>query len=86
MSQGKCYYVYMLRCSTGELYTGYTTNLRKRVETHNKGQGSRFTKARLPVKLVYSEKLRSRKEAMRRERQIKRKSRKEKIQLIAKAV
>ncbi len=86
MNRLKGYYVYMLRCSTGELYTGYTVNLEKRIKAHNKGVGSRFTKARLPTILVYSERLRSRREAMRRERQIKRKSRKEKIQLIAKAV
>jgi putative endonuclease len=76
------FYVYILRCSTGEFYTGYTANLKKRIEVHNKGLGSKFTRGRLPASLVYSERLKSRKEAMRRERQIKRKSRDGKIQLI----
>ena len=82
MSRGKYYYVYILKCSTGEFYTGYTVNLRKRIEAHNKGLGSRFTKCRLPVKLVYREKLSNRKEAMRREREIKRKNREKKLRLI----
>ena len=84
MKKMKNFYVYMLQCSTGELYTGYTVNPEKRVEAHNKGKGSRFTKSRTPVKLVYSEKHKSRKEAMRRERQLKRKTRKDKMELISK--
>ena len=84
MRKRKTFYVYMLQCSTGELYTGYTVNPKRRVEAHNKGKGSRFTRSRTPVKLVYSEKHESRKEAMRRERQLKRKTRKEKMKLISK--
>ena len=60
-------YVYFLRCSDGTLYCGYTTNLKKRVETHNKGTGAKYTKTRLPVTLVYYEKYDSKKEAMSRE-------------------
>jgi len=77
----KNYYVYILQCSTGEYYTGYTTNLKRRLKTHNDGRGARFTKGRLPVKLVYSERHESRSQAMRRERQLKRKPRREKIEL-----
>ena len=80
----KNFEVYMLQCSNGELYTGYTGNLERRVEVHNKGKGSRFTRSRTPVRLVYSEKYKSRREAMRRERQLKRKTRKEKMELISK--
>jgi putative endonuclease len=86
MIQRERFYVYILRCSTGEFYTGYTANLKKRIETHNKGSGSKFTRGRLPARLVYSERLKSRKEAMRRERQIKRKSRNAKIQLISRKI
>jgi len=82
MRKMKNFYVYMLQCSTGDLYTGYTVNVKRRVETHNKGNGSKFTRSRIPVKLVYSEKYRNRREAMRRERQLKRKTRKEKMKLI----
>ncbi|MEM3736869.1 MAG: GIY-YIG nuclease family protein [Candidatus Bathyarchaeia archaeon] len=74
--------VYILRCSTGELYVGCTGNLEKRVEEHNRGRGSRFTRSRIPVKLVYSEECRSRKEAVCKERQLKRKTRREKLELI----
>ena len=48
-------YFYVLLCNDGTFYGGYTTNLIKRIETHNKGQGAKYTKARLPVKLLYSE-------------------------------
>ncbi|MFH1328319.1 MAG: GIY-YIG nuclease family protein [Candidatus Bathyarchaeota archaeon] len=79
------FYVYMLECSTGELYTGHTVNLKRRIEAHNTGKGAKFTRSRIPAKLVYSEKYKSRKEAMHRERQLKRKTRKEKKELIAKS-
>lgn len=73
----------MLECSDGSLYTGYTTNVGKRLDTHNRGKGAKFTRSRLPCKLVYVEVYTSKQEAMSREWHIKHKlSRKDKLQLI----
>ena len=73
----------MLECSDGSLYTGYTTNVGKRLDTHNRGKGAKFTRSRLPCKLVYVEVYTSKQEAMNREWHIKHKlSRKDKLQLI----
>ena len=63
--------VYVLRCRSGELYTGCTTDLERRVKEHNAGKGSKFTRSRLPVSVVYSEEVRGRSEALRRENAIK---------------
>lgn len=76
------YYVYILKCSNGSYYTGYTGNLAKRMEDHNRGIASRYTRARRPVKLVYLEEHATRAGAMRREREIKRFARREKSGLI----
>ena len=67
----KKHYAYMLRCNDNSIYSGYTTNLEKRLETHNSGMGAKYTKARLPVKLVYFEEFEDKKEAMKREWQFK---------------
>ena len=75
-------YTYMLKCSDGTLYTGWTNDLEKRVEAHNSGKGAKYTKSRLPVKLVYSETFATKEEAMSREYAIKHMKRKEKLQLI----
>lgn len=77
-------YVYILKCSDGTLYTGYTKDLEKRLRVHNAGRGARYTRARLPVELVYHEEYETKCEAMRREYAIKQLTRKEKIQLICK--
>ena len=79
----KRYYVYMLRCRKGALYTGYTGNLKRRLREHEAGRASRFTRVRLPVRLVYAEKQKSVKAAMRRERHIKSMTREEKLALIS---
>jgi putative endonuclease len=78
--------VYVLRCRTGQLYTGCTTDLERRVREHNSGNGSRFTRSRLPVAVVYMEELPSRSEALRRERAIKGMRRNEKLLLVGHAV
>ncbi|MBQ6570241.1 MAG: GIY-YIG nuclease family protein [Clostridia bacterium] len=78
-------YTYILRCCDGTLYTGWTNDLKARVQTHNSGKGARYTRCRLPVTLVYYESFETRKEAMRREYQIKRLPRTEKLKLIEKA-
>lgn len=76
-------YTYMLRCADGTLYTGWTNDLARRVETHNRGRGGKYTRARLPVALVYAEPHESESDARRREVQIKRMTRAEKLALIA---
>jgi putative endonuclease len=68
-------FCYIVECVDGTFYTGWTTNLERRVATHNAGRGSRYTRPRRPVKLVYFESLLNRAEAMRREIQIKHMSR-----------
>ena len=75
-------YTYMLRCSDGTLYTGWTNDLEKRVASHNDGTGGKYTRARRPVKLVYHETFETKQEAMSREWQIKHMSREEKEKLI----
>jgi putative endonuclease len=75
------HYVYILLCADGTLYTGYTTEPARRLGEHNSGKGSKYTRSRLPVRLVHLEELSSRGEALRREVRIKRMSRKEKRSL-----
>ncbi len=77
--------VYVLRCRTGQLYTGCTTDLERRVREHNSGAGSKFTKSRLPVVVVYREELRNKSEALRRELAIKAMRRSEKLELVGHA-
>lgn len=76
--------VYILLCSDNTLYTGWTNDLENRISAHNAGAGAKYTKARLPVKLVYSEVLGSKSQALKREIEIKRLSRKKKIELFYK--
>ena len=82
MSGGSEAYTYMVRCSDGSLYTGWTYDLEKRVMTHNLGKGAKYTKSRLPVELVYHECFATKEEAMSREYAIKRLTRREKEQLL----
>ena len=76
-------YSYILRCGDNSLYTGWTNHLTKRVADHNAGRGAKYTKAHLPVELVYYEIFDSKEEAMKRERAIKKLSRPQKERLIA---
>ena len=75
-------YVYILECADGTLYTGWTNDLEKRLKSHNDGKGSKYTRARLPVKVVYTEVYETPSEARSREAKIKRLTRKEKLELI----
>lgn len=77
-------YVYILKCSDGSYYTGWTTNLEKRVETHNSGKGAKYTRSRRPVELIYYEEFEDKTEAQAREREIKKLRREEKELLLAK--
>ena len=76
-------YAYILRCSDGTLYTGWTNDLDKRLASHNEGKGSKYTRTRLPVELVYYESFETKQQAMSREWHIKQLSREEKERLIA---
>lgn len=78
------HFVYILECVDGSLYTGYTTDPERRFREHSSGRGSRYTRARLPLKLSYVEERRSRNDALRREIQIKRMGRREKQSLCGK--
>lgn len=74
--------VYILKCSDGTYYTGYTSNLDFRLEKHNSGHGAKYTRGRRPVTIAYSESFPSRSEAAQREIQIKRWPRSKKQALI----
>ncbi len=77
------FFTYIVRCADGTFYTGWTTNLVRRMAAHNgTGAGAKYTKARRPVTLVYAERWGSKQEAMRREWEIKQMSRREKEVLI----
>jgi len=80
--RGNMNYTYILRCSDGTLYTGWTNDLVKRVEAHNSGKGAKYTKTRRPVELVYYEIYDTKEEAMSREYHIKKLSRSEKLNLV----
>ncbi len=75
-------YTYILKCNDGSLYTGWTNNLKKRLEAHNSGKGAKYTRSRLPVEIAYYEEYESRTEAIKREASIKKMSRAEKLLLI----
>ncbi len=76
--------VYILRCRDGSLYTGITNNLERRLAAHQDGSGARYTRARLPVELVYTEQAPDRSAATKRETAIKALSRDRKLELISK--
>ncbi len=78
----KSNYVYILLCSDNTLYTGWTNDLDNRVAVHNDGTGAKYTKARLPVKLIYSEEFNTKSEALKREHEIKSMRREDKLKLI----
>lgn len=75
-------YTYMVKCCDSTLYTGWTTDLDRRMEAHNSGNGAKYTRSRKPVELVYYESFETKQEAMRREWEIKQLSRQEKLRLI----
>lgn len=75
-------YVYILRCSDGTFYCGWTTDLKRRVAAHNNGTGAKYTRSRRPVELVYSETYDEKRDALSREWHIKRMTREEKLELM----
>ncbi|MBE5941668.1 MAG: GIY-YIG nuclease family protein [Lachnospiraceae bacterium] len=75
-------YTYIVECSDGSLYTGWTNHLEERMKSHNEGKGAKYTRARLPVRLVYYETFATKQEAMKREYAIKQLTRQDKLLLI----
>ncbi len=76
------WFLYILRCRDGSLYTGITTDTNRRLDQHNSGKASRYTRSRLPVKLVYTEKHACESAARKREHAVKRWKRSKKEELI----
>ncbi|MEM2999159.1 MAG: GIY-YIG nuclease family protein [Candidatus Bathyarchaeia archaeon] len=76
------FYVYILLCEDGSFYTGYTKNIDMRIELHVRGKGARYTRIHKPERVVYVELFDSRAKAMRREREIKKMTRQQKLDLI----
>jgi putative endonuclease len=76
------YFCYVLECSDGTYYTGWTTDLERRLRQHNRGAGARYTRGRRPVRLVYIEEQPDKVSALKRERAIKALSREQKKKLI----
>ena len=75
-------FVYILNCVDDTLYTGYTTDLKRRLKEHNNNSGAKYTRGRTPVKLVYFEKFETKSDAMKREIQIKKLTKEKKIEMI----
>lgn len=76
------WYVYIVECNDGTLYTGSTNNVKRRIAEHQRGEGAKYTKARGVRRLVYTERKQSRSTAQRREAEIKGFTREEKMRLI----
>ena len=78
-------YVYIVECADKTLYTGWTTDIERRLKAHNAGKGARYTRERRPVRLVYTEEVPNRRAALKRELKIKRMRRSQKLKLIGRA-
>ena len=74
-------YTYIVECGDGTFYTGWTNQLEERMRCHNQGKGAKYTRARLPVRLVYYEVFATRQEAMKRDYAVKQLTRKDKLKL-----
>ena len=83
MPRAPSWHVYVLRCGDGSLYTGATNDVARRLARHSAGEGARYTRARLPVVLVYSERAADRSAALRREAALKRLTRSQKLALVS---
>lgn len=76
------WYLYILRCGDGSLYTGITTDIEKRLEAHCSGKGAKYTRGRGPLELVYRELCGSHSEALKRECEVKKLSREKKLAMV----
>lgn len=79
----KRHFVYIVECSDGTLYTGYTVDIDRRIKEHNSGEGAKYTRGRSPVKLLHKESFNSRSDAQKREYEIKQLPRSKKEELIS---
>ena len=88
MIMNKGYYVYIVECADGSFYTGYTSNVERRINEHNYSikRGAKYTRSRRPVRLLYFEEYKTISLAMKRENQIKKMSRAQKRELVEKSV
>lgn len=77
------YYVYILKCSDSSLYTGITNDLDHRLAMHKSGKGSKYVRAHLPFELVYKEEFKTKSEALKREIEIKKMSKLQKLEIIS---
>jgi len=83
VNDGPVLFVYILECSDKTLYSGWTNNMEKRLQEHNEGKGgAKYTRGRRPVRLVYREPCPTKSDALKREREIKKLSRAQKLLLI----
>ena len=78
------HFAYMLQCADGTIYSGYTTDLERRTAVHNRGAGAKYTRSRLPAKLVYYEAFETKQEAMKREAAFKKLTHAQKLAMIQK--
>ena len=78
----KCWYLYILRCGDGTLYTGITTDVEARLEVHRSGKGAKYTRGRGPLELVYREQCEDHSHALKRELAVKSMTKEEKKKLI----
>ena len=76
------YYTYIAKCADNSLYCGYTDNIENRERMHNLGKGAKYTRSRLPLKIVYYEEFETKSEALKREYAIKKLTRRKKLELI----
>ena len=82
MEKEHSWWVYILRCADGTLYTGMAGDVERRFRTHSRGRGAKYTRSRLPLELVYREECESRSAALRREAAIKALTRSQKLELV----
>lgn len=82
MLLGSIWYLYILRCGDGSLYTGITTDVEKRLEAHRTGKGAKYTRGRTPLELVYRESCGSHSDALKRELAVKKLTRDQKERMI----
>lgn len=76
------FYVYILKCGDGSFYCGYTNDVEKRLKKHKSGKGAKYTRSRLPLELVFTEKFDNKSDALKRECEIKKLSRIQKEKLV----
>jgi putative endonuclease len=76
------WHLYILECADSSLYTGITTDVARRIKQHESGEGAKYTRGRAPLKLLYTKKFKSRSAASKRELEVKKMSREEKLDLI----